>query len=103
MAKVNVKVADFDSIYNAISNGDQAKYSKLVKQAAKIDSHPYWMLLAKMAKKIGYGALKMDGDWYPVIAGELYQKIGYQHSTAACAVAAYGIRSDKEIQHLTSI
>lgn len=101
MTKITIKVADFDKIYNAV---DAVKIVKMTKSLAKTDQHPYWVLLAKVAAKIKYGAIKMEGWWYPVRNGVIDRKCGgYQHNTAAYGIAAYGQNVNSEVQHITSL
>lgn len=87
MSKTTITTADFDSLYNAIPT---EKIVKLEKAAAKTDTHPYWNLLEKTAKKIGTGAVKMEGNWYPVINGKVERTYCYQFSSAAVQVAVWG-------------
>lgn len=112
MKTTTIKVANFDAIYNALMTDDCSKsraefaagIAKLERAAAKQDTNVYWMVFAKLAKKIGYGAIRMDGWWYPVMNGIVDRKCGgYQHSTAAYGIAAYGIKAASEVQYLTSL
>lgn len=112
MKTITIKIADLNAIYNALMTDDcsksRAEYAagiaKLERAAAKIDTTVYWLVFAKLAKKIGYGAIKMDGWWYPVTNGIVDRKCGgYQHNTAAAQIGAYSVKTGGEWQHITSL
>lgn len=90
MTKRIIKTADLDAIYN---NLPIETYTKMLKAADMSSGQVYWNVVAKVAKKIGYGAMKMEGAWYPVVNGEINRRSSYQFSTAAAGEAASDGRS----------
>jgi hypothetical protein len=98
MTTITAKIADLttaaESIYaNIHTAAGEAEAKKIRKLAAKMEVGFETALMTVLVKKIGYGAIKMDGWWFPVVAGEVIAN-RYQFSTAAMshtASAAVGI------------
>lgn len=76
---ITIKIADFGAIFNAAYAEGNAKPEQ------------YYPMSAKIAAKVKFGAIKVDGNWYAVRNGEIDRTLGYQHSTAAVNNAIVGL------------
>ena len=83
-----ITTANIDALTNEFSNAQPEKWAKMERTA-----HPYWTLLAKTAKKIACGAVRIEGAWYPVLNGEVDRVSGFNFSHGATNLAVQNAKA----------
>jgi len=84
-----ITTANIDALTNVFSNAQPEKWMKMERTGA----HPYWTLLAKTAKKIACGAVRIEGAWYPVLNGEVDRINGFNYSHGATNLAVQNAKA----------